>query len=57
MQTDTYYHVQRFLALSDMYFRLTGKTSDDVSSYELEEFIEAINDCAPPVMSPEQSLS
>ena len=56
MQPNTY-NVQRFLALSDLYFRLTGKTSGDVNSHELEEFIEAINDCSPPMMSPEQHLS
>ena len=56
MQTDTY-NVQRFLALSDLYFRLTGKTSDDISSQELEEFIEAINDCSQPQMSPLQYLA
>ena len=56
MQTDSY-HVQRFLALSELYFRLTGKASDDINGTELEEFIEAINDCARPLMSPEQYLS
>lgn len=56
MQTN-FYHIQRFLALSELYFRLTGKSSDDINNQELEEFIEAINDCSQPLMSPEQYLS
>lgn len=56
MQSDAF-HLQRFLALSELYFRLTGKASEDINSRELEEFIEAINDCSQPLMSPEQYLA
>jgi hypothetical protein len=56
MQVD-HYRIQRFLALSDLYFRLTGKTSSDVNNEEMEEFLEAINDCSPPAMSPEQYVA
>lgn len=49
-----HYHIQRFLALSELYFRLTDKTASDVSSEEMKEFLEFINDCSPPLMSPEQ---
>ena len=56
MQTDIY-NVQHFMALSELYFRLTGKSSNDINSKELIEFFEAINDCSPPATSPEQYLS
>ena len=55
MQVDTY-NVQRFLALSYLYFRLTDKTAGDTDSEQLIEFIESINDCSQPLMSPEQHL-
>ena len=56
MQVD-HYHIQRFLALSDLYFRLTSKTASDVSSEEIEEFLKAINECSSPSMSPEQYVA
>ena len=56
MQFD-HFRIQQFLALSDLYFRLTSKTSSVVSSGEIEEFFEIINDCSPPLTSPEQYLT
>ena len=56
MQAD-HYRIERFLALSELYFRLTDKTASDVSSEEMEEFLEAINECSPPSMSPEQYVA
>ena len=56
MQVD-HYRIQRFPALSDLYFRLTDKTASDVSSEEMEEFLEAINESSPPSMSPEQFIA
>lgn len=55
MNTDTQ-NIERFLALSDLYFRLTGKTATDIEARELLEFLEIINDQAPPDMSPGQYI-
>jgi len=54
---DEHYNIQRFLVISDLYFRLTDKTASDVSDEELLEFLEFINDCSLPLMSPEQYVS
>jgi hypothetical protein len=51
MQFDKY-QVQRFLALSYLYFRLTDKTASTIDREELTEFIVAINDCSPPPLLP-----
>lgn len=50
------HNIERFLALSELYFRLTGKTSSEISAEEFQEFLEIINDQAPPVMSPGQHI-
>ena len=50
-------NVERFLALSYLYFRLTDKTSGTIDNDELSEFIESINECSPPQMSPEQYIA
>ncbi|HSR62371.1 MAG TPA: hypothetical protein VLN56_03090 [Gammaproteobacteria bacterium] len=47
--------VKQFLALSELYLRLTGNTAIDVSRREMEEFLDTINDDEP-VLSPEQYL-
>lgn len=48
-------HIQRFLALTELYFRLTEKSAAEVSASEVEEFLDAIND-GPPLLSPEQNI-
>lgn len=55
MTTDTC-NIERFLALSDLYFRLTGKTSGESTTQEVLEFLESINDQNPPLMSPGQHI-
>ncbi len=56
MQTNNY-QIERFLALSDLYFKLTGKSAIDISHTEVEEFIAAIYENEPLQMSPGQYLS
>jgi len=55
MNADTY-TIERFLALSDLYFRLTGNTSSHINTQEMLEFLEIINDQTPPLMSPGQHI-
>lgn len=55
MNTNTQ-NIERFLALSDLYFRLTGKTAGDMDNREMLEFLEIINDQTPPAMSPGQHI-
>ena len=42
------YNIQRFLALADIYFRLTGKTASTMSAVEMEEFYSCITQCSVP---------
>jgi hypothetical protein len=42
------YNIQRFLALADIYFRLTGKTASTLSGVEMEEFYKCITHCSAP---------
>jgi len=39
--------IERFLLMSDLYFKLYGKTSRDIDARELEELFDAINDNSP----------
>jgi hypothetical protein len=50
-------HVKQFLLLPELYFRMTGTVSTDVTAGELEEFIEAINDFGPPLLAPQQHVT
>jgi hypothetical protein len=40
-------HAKKFLILSELYFKTSGKTFIDISSRELEEYLDAINDDSP----------
>ena len=55
MQVD-HYHIQQFLALSDLYFRLTHISGVDITHAKVEESLEAINDCEFSILPPEQRV-
>lgn len=40
-------HVKNFLKMSELYFKISGKTLADISYRELEEYLDAINDDSP----------
>ena len=42
------YNIQRFLALADFYFRITGKSAGAMSGEEMEEFYAYITQCSSP---------
>jgi len=48
-------NIKRFLAMTELYFRLTEKSILEVSVPELEEFLDAING-NPPCLPPEQGI-
>lgn len=41
-------NINRFLALSDLYFRLTGKSCGEMSGAEMEEFYALTTQCSEP---------
>ena len=45
--------IQKFLLMSDLYFKLYGKSALDIDGRELEELFDAINDNNPST-APEQ---
>ena len=42
------YNIQRFLALADFYFRITGKSAGAMSGVEMEEFYAYTTQCSSP---------
>ena len=42
------YNIQRFLALADFYFRITGKSAGAMSGEEMEEFYAYTTQCSSP---------
>lgn len=49
--------VNRFLAVSYLYFRLTDKSSEYINEQELEELIEYLNAGNEPVLCPDQHIA
>ena len=41
-------HIQRFLVLADIYFRLTGKSGGDMSGEEMEGLYALVTQCSSP---------
>ena len=49
--------INRFIAVSYLYFRLTDKSSEYINAEELEELIEVINADNEPMLCPDQYIA
>lgn len=49
--------INRFLAVSFLYLRLTDKSSEYIDTEELEELVETINADNQPMLCPDQCLA
>jgi hypothetical protein len=49
--------INRFLAVSFLYFRLTDKSSEYINAEELEELVEIINADNQPMLCPDQCIA
>lgn len=49
--------INRFLAISYLYFRLTEKSSEHINAEDLEELIEYLNTGNEPVLCPDQHIA
>jgi len=49
--------IDRFLAISYLYFQLADNNSNEVSAIEIEEWVEIINAGNEPMMCPDQHVA
>jgi hypothetical protein len=49
--------INRFLAVSFLYLRLTDKSSEYINTEELEELVEIINADNQPMLCPDQCIA
>ena len=49
--------IDRFLAISYLYFQIADNNSNEVSAIEIEEWVEIINAGNEPMMCPDQHVA
>ncbi len=47
-------YIDRFLAVSRLYFQLTGKTSNNANQKDMEEMMELVDPDSTPMLCPDQ---